>query len=169
MDGYPESITVTAEYQPKTGVKCSCKPGQQRDNCPNCEGTGMVIDFAAIRNRTKKRCNKCHRPMKGTTAYDGACECGGLIEATPTRASKKIESRIIWFEVFRNGEFVDDVFTESTLPLEEVKRGVMMDLIDSGEVPMAMAGDAFKMLDLRVKRELSPAETVQYQANRKNG
>lgn len=31
------------------------------------------------------RCNRCKRPMKGTTAYDGACECGGLIEAaSPT-------------------------------------------------------------------------------------
>lgn len=29
------------------------------------------------------RCNRCHRPMRGTTAYDGACECGGLIEADP--------------------------------------------------------------------------------------
>ena len=29
------------------------------------------------------RCDKCHRVMKGTTAYDGACDCGGLIEATP--------------------------------------------------------------------------------------
>ena len=28
----------------------------------------------------KLRCAKCHRPMKGTTAYDGACACGGLIE-----------------------------------------------------------------------------------------
>lgn len=28
-----------------------------------------------------KRCNRCHRTMKGTTAYDGACPCGGLIEA----------------------------------------------------------------------------------------
>ena len=27
------------------------------------------------------RCNRCHRPMRGTTAYDGACECNGLIEA----------------------------------------------------------------------------------------
>lgn len=27
------------------------------------------------------KCNKCGRPMAGTTAYDGACECGGLIEA----------------------------------------------------------------------------------------
>lgn len=26
------------------------------------------------------RCNRCHRPMPGTTAYDGACACGGLIE-----------------------------------------------------------------------------------------
>lgn len=32
------------------------------------------------------RCNRCHRPMKGTTAYDGACECGGFIEATPLPA-----------------------------------------------------------------------------------
>ncbi len=38
-------------YQPKTGQPCHCKPGQQRDNCPDCEGTGMRIDFAAIRAR----------------------------------------------------------------------------------------------------------------------
>ena len=37
------------EYQPKTGAKCGCKHGVQRDNCSNCEGTGYVIDFAAIR------------------------------------------------------------------------------------------------------------------------
>jgi hypothetical protein len=37
------------EYQPKTGAKCSCKRGQQRDNCPACEGTGMAINFAKIR------------------------------------------------------------------------------------------------------------------------
>ena len=29
------------------------------------------------------RCNRCHRPMKGTTGYDGACACGGLIETIP--------------------------------------------------------------------------------------
>ncbi len=39
------------EYQPKTGDKCSCRPGVQRDNCPSCEGTGKVVDFWAIRNR----------------------------------------------------------------------------------------------------------------------
>lgn len=38
-------------YQPKTGVRCSCKPGVQRDNCPSCEGTGWMIDFAKIRSR----------------------------------------------------------------------------------------------------------------------
>lgn len=38
-------------YQPKTGQSCHCKPGQQRDNCPDCEGTGQRIDFAAIRAR----------------------------------------------------------------------------------------------------------------------
>lgn len=38
-------------YQPKTGAKCGCRRGQQRDNCGQCEGTGWIIDFAAIRAR----------------------------------------------------------------------------------------------------------------------
>jgi len=42
-------------YQPKTGEKCACKRGVERDNCPRCECTGMVIDFAAIRARNKAR------------------------------------------------------------------------------------------------------------------
>lgn len=36
-------------FQPKTGQLCSCRPGIERDNCPQCEGTGQRIDFAAIR------------------------------------------------------------------------------------------------------------------------
>jgi hypothetical protein len=40
-------------YQPKTGERCGCKRGVQRDNCPACEGTGWRIDFRAIRARTK--------------------------------------------------------------------------------------------------------------------
>jgi hypothetical protein len=36
-------------YQPKTGNKCGCKRGIERDNCPACEGTGMQIDFKAVR------------------------------------------------------------------------------------------------------------------------
>jgi hypothetical protein len=43
-----------AAYQPKTGEACSCKPGQQRDNCPSCEGTGQRIDFAKIRAKGKE-------------------------------------------------------------------------------------------------------------------
>lgn len=41
-------------YQPKTGAQCSCRRGVQRDNCPACEGTGWVIDFAAIRARVPR-------------------------------------------------------------------------------------------------------------------
>jgi len=49
-----------SEYQPKTGAKCSCKRGVMRDNCANCEGTGWVIDFAAIRaRRYKGECQGC--------------------------------------------------------------------------------------------------------------
>jgi hypothetical protein len=28
----------------------------------------------------KFQCNRCHRRMQGSAGYDGACECGGLIE-----------------------------------------------------------------------------------------
>ena len=41
----------SAPYQPKTGQPCHCKRGVHRDNCPDCEGTGWRIDFAAIRAR----------------------------------------------------------------------------------------------------------------------
>lgn len=30
---------------PLTGAKCGCKRGIERDNCPNCEGTGKAIDW----------------------------------------------------------------------------------------------------------------------------
>lgn len=43
--------------QPKTGVKCSCRPGTQRDNCQRCEGTGLVIDFKKIREKPLESCN----------------------------------------------------------------------------------------------------------------
>lgn len=41
-------------YQPKTGQACGCKKGVQRDNCPSCEGTGMMVDFKAIRETTRR-------------------------------------------------------------------------------------------------------------------
>ena len=54
-----------AEYQPKTGEPCSCKPGVQRDNCPTCEGTGIKIDFAAIRSRSQKKAGAKEKRYKG--------------------------------------------------------------------------------------------------------
>lgn len=41
--------SLNTGHQPKTGQRCACKPGIQRDNCPACEGTGQRIDFVAIR------------------------------------------------------------------------------------------------------------------------
>lgn len=41
-------------YQPKTGAKCTCKRGMERDNCATCEGTGWMIDFIAIRAQVKQ-------------------------------------------------------------------------------------------------------------------
>lgn len=38
-----------------TGAACGCRRGQERDNCPQCEGSGKAIDFAAIRRAWKSR------------------------------------------------------------------------------------------------------------------
>lgn len=38
---------------------------------------------AGLHEAMAMRCNRCHRPMAGTTSADGACACGGLIEAAP--------------------------------------------------------------------------------------
>jgi hypothetical protein len=43
------SVRENPGYQPKTGERCTCRPGIERDNCPVCEGTGWRIDFPAIR------------------------------------------------------------------------------------------------------------------------
>ena len=46
---------------------CNCKPGLYRDNCPQCEGTGRRIDFAAhcaeVRARMAQR--NVDRPARG--------------------------------------------------------------------------------------------------------
>lgn len=50
---------------PKTGARCGCRPGVQRDNCPACEGSGMVIDFAAIREAVSRGRDRLRYGSKG--------------------------------------------------------------------------------------------------------
>ncbi len=85
-------------YQPKTGARCGCKRGQQRDNCPACEGTGFAIDFAAIRARNKtpapvsdelpvcSNCGQWVRPNSRTGLADCLHECAkrGFAQQLPT-------------------------------------------------------------------------------------
>lgn len=54
-----------AAYQPKTGERCSCRPGVERDNCPSCEGTGWRIDFRAIRERVIDFDKLCSKEWEG--------------------------------------------------------------------------------------------------------
>jgi hypothetical protein len=57
-------------YQPKTGEKCFCRRGVQRDNCVTCEGTGQRIDFAAIRQ------GHTHEFKTGLSKTVVVCHCG---------------------------------------------------------------------------------------------
>ncbi len=41
------AVKVTRNYIPRTGISCGCRRGIERDNCPNCEGTGRAIDWSA--------------------------------------------------------------------------------------------------------------------------
>lgn len=73
--------------QPKTGAKCECRQGVERDNCPRCEGTGMVIDFKAIREKPQQpaegaqftpgpwHVEKCSAPVYGS---DGTLMVNGV-------------------------------------------------------------------------------------------
>ena len=55
--------------------------------CGGCVGfcrkmPGMVIPSDLKRMMPPFQCNRCYRAMEGTTACDGACACGGLIQNT---------------------------------------------------------------------------------------
>lgn len=66
-------IDRTSRVAPKTGARCSCKRGVRRDNCPTCEGTGHVIDFAALRAASCVR----HGHAYSVTHDNGRClRCG---------------------------------------------------------------------------------------------
>ena len=59
-------------------------PGKQDANLGRIAHLEQLIGY--LREEVgplRMRCSRCHRPMAGTTAYDGACECGGLIEREP--------------------------------------------------------------------------------------
>jgi hypothetical protein len=40
---------------PYTGERCGCKRGIERDNCPQCEGSGKRVDFARIHRERAER------------------------------------------------------------------------------------------------------------------
>jgi len=57
--------------------------------CPSCARfcefmPGYLVP-ADLGRMIPLECNRCHRVMRGTTACDGACECGGLIHVCDPR------------------------------------------------------------------------------------
>jgi hypothetical protein len=55
----PEGLRVAEEPEayglPVTGEPCGCRRGLERDNCPNCEGTGRAIDWRAYHAAKRAR------------------------------------------------------------------------------------------------------------------
>jgi hypothetical protein len=86
-------------YQPKTGAKCGCKRGVQRDNCPNCEGTGMVIDFKAIRERSaQRRLEDKSSPIRQAITLIWRARCDDVEQPVRDRLD-----RIIFYLKWSNG------------------------------------------------------------------
>ena len=55
-------------YRPNTGITCGCRKGIQRDNCINCEGTGFMIAFRAIRAKNGPKVTPQVDAMLGMTS-----------------------------------------------------------------------------------------------------
>lgn len=68
------------------------------------------------------RCNKCHRPMKGSTSYDGACECGGLIELTPLTKAEAFEAML----AATNAEAYIEAYQAHYLACNELERRLIV-------------------------------------------
>lgn len=78
--------------QPTTGAPCCCRPGNQRDNCRHCEGTGLRVDFAALRAQTIKP--KTFRIDTGDS-NDGTAGFVAYVDAaTPEAALEKLRARV---------------------------------------------------------------------------
>ena len=86
-EGTPKGSAKTEAYQPKTGARCTCRPGVQRDNCPACEGTGWCLDFGKIRgkkltgsentpNASKEESQALVARMLGEGGHKEGCACG---------------------------------------------------------------------------------------------
>lgn len=120
-------------YQPKTGAACSCRPGVERDNCPQCEGTGGRIDFAAIR--------ATHRP----SIDHGLLSPSGRVSKRARNAALKREGE----RLFPPGYFsveVDPVKQriDRITALERYAKE-LRDLADRGMSPRKLRAEAQRM------------------------
>ena len=76
------------------------------------------------------RCNKCHRPMPGTGAYDGACGCGGLIEAVPAPKSPAPELHKLALACWDGACNVRGIVRELAGVINEIPAGQCRDSVD---------------------------------------
>lgn len=112
-----ENQIMTTAYQPKTGAACGCRRGVERDNCANCEGTGQVIDFAAIRARRSEPASNTTAALRGVQAWafllptEAQAELTALIESREAMrdALRKIQAHVTKANLSDGEIFVDEV------------------------------------------------------------
>ena len=75
-------------------------------------------------------CNKCHRPMPGTGAYDGACGCGGLIEAVPAPKFPTPELHKLALACWDGACNVRGIVRELAAVINEIPGGQYRDSVD---------------------------------------
>lgn len=66
---------MTTKKMPTMGP-CSCKPGEQRDNCPNCEGSGRAIDWRRYHSERKHEPTLADLRAAAVAEYEEALAAG---------------------------------------------------------------------------------------------
>lgn len=76
---------------------CSCKRGFERDNCPQCEGGGVRIDFQALRNFSGTIRGTKRSVMRAPGDYRvvcAMCGAGGTVKHASAKSADNAAVRL---------------------------------------------------------------------------
>ena len=83
---------------PLTGSACGCKRGIERDNCPNCEGTGKAIDWKRYHQERRERQKETDKQILSQLYHGNHLEPSELkrAEVVVSTILAEVKERLEW-------------------------------------------------------------------------